>query len=143
MSAKLKSKAAAPAMGGDAQLTGDQAIVKTFRPLARESQMTHESVMYFDASAPGRDLYEQAHFRYSITEHMLEAYAASSFSSEDENLGRSIASVAAILMADSRALLDEMGARLYGQAGVVEKYKAGDVVVSIPMAPSEDHVGRI
>lgn len=143
MSAKLKSKAAAPAMGGDTQLTGDQAIVKTFRPLARESQMTNESVMYFDASAPGRDLYEQAKFRYSITEHMLEAYAASTFSNEDENLGRSIASVAAILMADSRALLDEMGARLYGQAGVVGEDKAADVVVSIPMAASEDHVGRI
>lgn len=143
MSAKLKSKAAAPAMGGDAQPTGDQAIVKTFRPLARESQMSTENVMYFDASASGSELYEQAQFRYSLTEHMLEAYAASSFSNEDDDLGRSIASVAAILMADSRALLDEMGSRLYKQEGMVGKNKAGDVVVSIAIPPSEDHCRRI
>ena len=143
MSANLRSKAAAPAMGGDSQLTGDQAIIKTFRPLVRESQMSSANLMYFDASAPGSELYEQAQFRYRVTERMLESYAASSFKCEDEDLGRSIASVAAILMADARALFDEMGARLYQQEGVVGKNKAGDVVVSIATPPSKDHCGRI
>ncbi len=123
----------ARANGHEARAEGAEQV-KIFRPLARTSQTGADtSVMYFDASVPGSEIYEQAQYRISLAQSMLESYAASDFNYEDERMGQNLASVAALVISDAMALVDEMGRRGWHQDGPTVGEK-GDVVVSITSA---------
>lgn len=123
----------ARANGNEAGTEGTQRP-QIFRPLATTSQTGSDaSVMYFDASMPGREIYEQAQYRISLAQSMLESYASSGFSYEDERMGQSLASVAALMISDAMALVDEMGRRGWHEDGPTRGEK-GDVVVSITSA---------
>lgn len=87
-----------------------------FLPLASSSQMMLDTnVMYFDAGMSGSEIHEQAQYRISIAQQMLESYASSVFTAEDERLGQALASVSALLISDAMALVNEMGRRVSGK----------------------------
>lgn len=106
--------------------------VKAFAPLASTSQMMlGTSVMYFDAAMPGGEIYEQAQFRISIAQRLLEGYASSEFKYEDDRFGQSLASVSALMISDAMALIDEMGRRVSCEPGPLTGNSGADVVVPI------------
>lgn len=119
--------------------TAAPAQARTFRPLSDSSQMMlNTSVMYFDASMPGEEIHEQARYRISVAQRVLESYSSSVFKSEDELLGQSIATVTALLISDAMALVDEMGRRVSGMGDPLTAAR-NDVIV--PMQASGEKKG--
>lgn len=109
-----------------------------FLPLASSSQMMRDTnVMYFDAGMSGSEIHEQAQYRISIAQQMLESYASSVFKAEDERLGQALASVSALLISDAMALVNEMGRRVSGKDQPAAR-SGGSVVSSIHSSKPDD-----